>query len=278
MRFVPIALATAALLGASTPGVQAGLSTCAQTIAYKLTNVFEYGDQDLHYDYCEHIQGGRGYASGIAGFTTGTGDAIQVLKEFDRLAGDKNDLNKFEGVIEKLSDQDSDDVEGLDGYCGAWKKLGKDSTKFQEAQRNIRDKLYSKIAADHASKLGLKLAITQAQLYDAIVQHGEGNEEDSLNWLINETNKSFDSDKTGDSGSTLTINGKKVDEIVWLINFLDNRYDNLWDPSDVANKEAWRDTIGRVESYQFIARKKQYNWDKEITALDNEGKEIKLSC
>ncbi|KAI8866008.1 csn protein [Ramicandelaber brevisporus] len=278
MRFTPVALAAAALLGVATSGVQAGLSTCAQQIAFKLTNVFEFGDQQFRYDDCEKLPDGRGITSGIAGFCTGTGDAILVLKEYDRVTSNNNPLHKYTPIVQKLSDSESGSTKGLDGYCNAWKSLGKSNAQFQQVQRTIRDKLYTSKAADYASKLGLRLAISQAQLYDAVIQHGEGDDPDSLGWLIKQTNKAFTSDKAGSSGSTLSINGKKVDEIEWLNKFLDVRYKDLYNPHNKESRDVWRESVTRVKSYQFVVKQKQYTWDKQITALDNDGKQINVQC
>jgi chitosanase len=46
------------------------------------TSIFENDTIELQYAYVENIRDGRGYTAGRAGFTTGTADALEVIKKF----------------------------------------------------------------------------------------------------------------------------------------------------------------------------------------------------
>jgi chitosanase len=50
------------------------LDLCQKSIVFQTTNIFENSQLHFAFDYCENIKDGRGYTSGIIGFTTGTHD------------------------------------------------------------------------------------------------------------------------------------------------------------------------------------------------------------
>ncbi|KAJ2880301.1 hypothetical protein FB639_002867 [Coemansia asiatica] len=186
----------------------------------------------------------------------------------------------MDSTLEKLANDGSDSTSGIGNYCSLWKKLGKSDANFQKAQDNIRDQLYFDPSQKYAATLGLKLSITQGQLYDTGIQHGTGTDADGLGALIDDTNKSFTSDQAGDSGSTLTINGHQVDEIVWLKKFLDVRTADLKNPKEKDNQGGnyWAQTTYRIESYQYILDQKEYKWGGSVKILDNDGKPTTVSC
>ncbi|KAJ2376692.1 hypothetical protein IW150_001824, partial [Coemansia sp. RSA 2607] len=41
----------------------AELSGCAKSIALQITNIYENGDTNFHYDYCENLHDGRGFTA-----------------------------------------------------------------------------------------------------------------------------------------------------------------------------------------------------------------------
>ncbi|KAJ2109503.1 hypothetical protein IW146_006331, partial [Coemansia sp. RSA 922] len=69
------------------------LSGCAKSLALQVTNVYENGDTAFHYEYCEDLKDGRGFTAGIAGFCSGTGDALEVVKLYHKLTGGKDDMS-----------------------------------------------------------------------------------------------------------------------------------------------------------------------------------------
>ncbi|KAJ2746132.1 hypothetical protein GGI20_001617 [Coemansia sp. BCRC 34301] len=256
------------------------LEGCARTLALKVTNIYENGDPNFHYDYCENLHDGRGFTAGIAGFCSGTGDAWEVVQAYHKLTGGSDEFSRYDSVLRKYSESGSDSTSGLDGYCALWETLGKGDTRFKSAQDSVRDALYVAPAQQYSSKLGLRLTISQAQLYDAGIQHGTGNDADGLGSLIKRTNAKFTSDKPGSSGSTLTINKHKVDEIVWLNAFLKVRTDDLLHPKERENQGGnyWAQTVYRVKSYQWAVKQKEYNWGNSVQVLDNDGKPTIVFC
>ncbi|KAJ2236035.1 hypothetical protein H4R99_004952 [Coemansia sp. RSA 1722] len=275
-HFVGLA-AVALLLSAK---VNAGLSGCAKSIALQITNIYENGDTKFHYDYCENLHDGRGFTAGIVGFCTGMEDAWQVIQEYHKLTGGNDEFSPFDSQLQKLADSGSDSTSGIKGYCDVWEKLGKTDMRFRQAQEAIRDKKHVNPSQKYADQLGLRFSISQGQLYDTAVEHGDGSGPDDLRGLIKRTNKKFKSDAPGDSGSTLDINGHKVDEIVWLKKFLDVRTDDLKHPRQEENQVGnyWASTVYRIKSYRYALDKKEYDWTGSVTILDNDGKPTTVSC
>ncbi|KAI8322746.1 lysozyme-like protein, partial [Martensiomyces pterosporus] len=161
---------------------------CPKQLALEITNIYENGDTRFHYEYCEDTKDGRGYTSGIAGFTTGTGDAWQVVQGYHTLTGGKDMFSQYDAVLKKYAASGSSSLDGLQGYCDTWMKLGQSDAKFKSAQDTVRDNLYFNPAEKYADQLGLRLSISQAQLYDTGIQHGTGTDADGLGGLIKTTN------------------------------------------------------------------------------------------
>ncbi|KAJ1868985.1 hypothetical protein LPJ55_005664 [Coemansia sp. RSA 990] len=249
-------------------------------IALRLTNIYENGDTDFHYDYCEDIKDGRGFTAGIAGFCTGTGDAWEVIQAYHKLTGGEDDFSPMDNVLKKYAEEESESTSGLEDYCKVWEKLGKSDKKFQQAQESIRDKFYYTPSQEEADKLGLKFDITRGEMYDTGIQHGTSSDADGLPALIKYTNEKFTSDTTGDSGSTLNINGKKVDEIEWLKKFIEVRDDDLKNPKESYNQggDAWADDTYRTISYTHMIDAGTYMFGKSVQALDNDGNSITVKC
>ncbi|KAJ2761680.1 hypothetical protein H4S06_001077 [Coemansia sp. BCRC 34490] len=253
---------------------------CAKDIAIKITGIYENGDTDVHYDYCENLDDGRGFTAGIAGFCSGTGDGWMVIEEYKRLTGSYGDFESMASALEKDATDGSDSTSGIENYCSVWEKLGKSDKNFQQAQDNIRDQLYYDPAEQASNTLGARLDVTQGQLFDTAIEHGAGDDADGMQALITNTNESFDSDQSGDSGNTLNVNGHNVDEIVWLKKFIEVRTADLKNPKEKDNQGGnyWAQTTYRTESYSYIIDQKEYMWTGSVKLLDNDGKQTTVSC
>ncbi|PIA14087.1 lysozyme-like protein, partial [Coemansia reversa NRRL 1564] len=161
---------------------------CSKEIALRITNVYENDDTDFHYDYCENLKDGRGFTAGIAGFCTGTGDAWEIIQQYHKLTGGDDDFSAMDSTLKKYSKSESDSTKGLKDYCDVWEKLGKSDIKFQQAQDIVRNKMYYAPSQKYADELGLRFDISRAQMYDAGIQHGTGDDADGLGALIKITN------------------------------------------------------------------------------------------
>ncbi|KAJ2803265.1 hypothetical protein H4R20_002965, partial [Coemansia guatemalensis] len=249
-------------------------------IALRITNVYENGDTEFHYDYCEDLKDGRGITTGISGYCTGTGDAWEVIQEYHKLTGGNDDFTPMDKTLKKYSDSESDSTVGLENYCDVWTKLGKSDTKFQQAQDIVRNKLYYLPSQKYADDLGLRLDISRAQMYDTGIQHGTGEDADSLGALINDANAEFTQDSPGDSKSTLSINGNQVDEIVWLNMFIKVREDDLKNPKEEDNQGGgyWAQTTYRTKSYTYAIEQGEFMFKNSVKILDNDGNPITVTC
>ncbi|KAJ2748535.1 hypothetical protein GGI19_006076 [Coemansia pectinata] len=256
------------------------LCGCAKMLALQVTNVYENGDAAFHYDYCEDLKDGRGFTAGIAGFCSGTGDALEVVQVYHKLTGGKDDMSQFDATMAKYAASNSDSTTGLSNYCAVWKKLGNGDAKFRQAQDTIRDQMYFAPAMAQAKILNLKTTIAQAQLYDTAIEHGAGTDADGLISLIKRTNEKVTKDVAGTSGSTLNVNGHNIDEIAWLNLFLGVRTDDLEHPKEKENQGGnyWAQTTYRVKSYQYAIQQKEYNWGTSVKILDNDGKAMTVKC
>ena len=214
--------------------------------AEALTSLFENGTTTIQWGYVENIDDGRGYTAGRAGFTTANGDALQVVELYTKNVP-RNDLAKFIPRLRELAKAESGDVTGLDGYVTAWRNAAGNS-KFREAQDAVKDELYFTPAMNRADDLGLETALARAELYDAIVQHGEGDDPDGLPALLAATNaKIGGSPKSG------------IDEKKWLDAFFTVRRADLAHASDPDSRAAWAESVSRVDALRAIAA--QSNWE-----------------
>ena len=125
-------------------------------------------DWRAQYRYIEDIRDGRGYTAGTVGFTSGTGDMLQLVRAYTATKR-KNPLRRFLGALKRVNGSDSHD--GLGGrFVKAWKKAARDPA-FQAAQDAVRDRLYFDPAVNLAKADGLN-ALGQFAYYDAAVVHG----------------------------------------------------------------------------------------------------------
>lgn len=104
------------------------------------TSIFENDTTELQYGYVENIHDGRGYTCGRAGFTTGTGDAVVVVKHYTR-SKPNNPLAKFVPELERLARAESGSTKNLHGFKHAWIEAAKDP-EFRKAQDEVSDAMY----------------------------------------------------------------------------------------------------------------------------------------
>jgi len=236
MRLPLLAFALFATLAPRAAGATATPITGEKRVIMQLTSIFENSTTELRYDYCENIHDRRGYTFGFAGFTSGTYDGAELLKEYLRLKPDNNPLAKYLPAFEAIDKAPHDsegrnpDTRGLDGFPEAIKTCATDPL-FRQAQHNIADKLYWAPSQKEAANLGVKHAITRGQLYDAYINHGE---DGALKLAGTATKNAGGSPKDG------------TDEKQWLAAFLEARLAVL-----KADK-TWAESVDRVRVYQKL--------------------------
>src|SRR4051812_36761752 len=80
--------------------------------AFALTSLFENDTFDLQYDYVENLNDGRGYTAGRGGFTTSSGEVLEVVRRYHILLPG-NPLDQFTAQLKKLADEESGSIKGL---------------------------------------------------------------------------------------------------------------------------------------------------------------------
>jgi chitosanase len=216
-----------------------GLTPVQKRRAEALTSVFENGTPTLQYAYTEKLGDGRGITAGRAGFTSGTGDLLEVVERYAKQVP-ATPLAKYLPRLRVLAQKESGDTTGLEGLEKAWATAAKDP-KFRAAQDAVVDKEYFGPAMKHADDLGLKTPLARAQLYDAIIQHGDGDDPDGLGALISRANK-----EAGGSPK------QGVPETRWLGAFLKVRRADLAHTSDPATRKEWAQSVSRVDVFSDL--------------------------
>ncbi|WP_251197737.1 chitosanase [Anaerotardibacter muris] len=134
-------------------------------------------DFNAEYGYIEDIGDGRGYTCGIIGFTSATGDLLDVVELYVKLAPANNPLQPYLPALR--SAVGSSTHAGLgSGFVSAWKKACV-TPQMKEAQNAILNGQYMLPAVKTAQSDGLS-PLGQYIYYDALVMHGPGNDAESF--------------------------------------------------------------------------------------------------
>lgn len=122
------------------------------------------------YAYIEDIGDGRGYTAGLVGFTSGTGDMLELVTEYVHLR-QHNRLSRFLPALRRVNGTASHSGLGT-AFLQAWKRAASDPV-FRRAQDAERDRVYFNPAVRQAKADGLG-TLGQFIYYDAMVMHGPG--------------------------------------------------------------------------------------------------------
>jgi chitosanase len=217
-------------------------------IAEKINSVFENDNVNPSYDYCENLDDGRGFTFGKIGFTTANGDGYDLIKAYCDANGN-SELKKYLPTLKKLAEDEDDDTDDLDGFEEDWADEALQTAATQDA---LAFETYGKPALDYCYTLGLNSNMAIAFLYDAIVQHGDGDDDDSIGALLERT-----IEEMGGSISGKDKNGNDCDkidnpEIEFLDAFLVERKKCLQNPSNEDTKDEWADSVDRVNALKNL--------------------------
>jgi chitosanase len=207
--------------------------------AEMLTSLFENDTLVLQYGYAEALGDGRGITAGRAGFTSANGDMLEVVTTYTQRVP-HNPLAGYLPVLKKLAAAQSASVVGLDGLIRAWGRAAKDAV-FRQVQDEAVDADYYAPAMGHAQAIGIQSALGEAILYDSIIQHGDGPDLDGLPALIARTN-----------ALPVLRTAKGLDEAKWLTQFLAVRRADLAYAYDPDTREAWAESVTRVDALASI--------------------------
>lgn len=206
-----------------------------RNIADQIISVFENNTPVIQYGYAENLHDGRGITAGRAGFTSATGDMLEVIKRYTVTVPD-NPLAVYLPRLRELAEDEDGSTQGLKGLEEIWQERANDED-FRNVQDEVVDEYYYDPAIAHAQFLGVSLPLTLLNLYDAVIQHGDGNDLDGLPVMINRT--------TSKVGGT-PKNG--IDEEVWLQEFMSIRRSVLLNPDNQETQEEWSQSVGRIDT------------------------------
>lgn len=216
-----------------------GLSADQKRRAEQLTSIFENDTIELQYAFVEALGDGRGYTAGRAGFTSATGDLLDVVERYSaRVPG--NPLAGYLPRLRELAAYHSGSVAGLGGLPQAWQSAANDPV-FRAVQDQVVDETYYRPALARAAQQGLRTPLAIAAVYDAIIQHGEGDDPDGLPALLTRT--------ASQAGGTPASG---VNERTWLDKFLTVRRADLAYSYDPATRAGWAESVGRVDVFRQI--------------------------
>jgi chitosanase len=226
-----------------------------------MISIFENESTSLRYDYVENLHDGRGYTAGRAGFVTADGDLLQVIEAYDGLRPN-NALSEFVPILKEVRETAS--TRRLGALPAAWKKAASDPF-FQQAQDQVSDELYYTPAMKAANDLHLKSPLAKFTLYDAIIQHGAGDDSDSLGAIIRAATRAAGGppDKSG--------------EEKWLTAFLTARKRILLNAADPKTRRAWRESVGRVNEQLRLLSERNLQLSQPIT-LNPYGTKFTVNC
>jgi chitosanase len=249
LRYASAAACAALVLvaGAATAAGAAPLTDEQRARADRLIAVFENGVPELQYGYAEVLGDGRGITAGRAGFTSGTGDLLEVVERYTAAVPD-NPLAGYLPRLGQLAKRESGATSGLRGFVKAWRVLV-DDPALRQAQDSVIDEYYYDPAMRYADDLGVELALSRAVLYDTAVQHGDGDDPDGVSALI---------ERAGPSPAD------GVDERTWLRFFLRERRRTLAHATDPETRDVWAESVGRVDVLRSLLRTGQVDLDAPL--------------
>ncbi|KAI9362040.1 lysozyme-like domain-containing protein [Zopfochytrium polystomum] len=150
-----------------------GLSSCQFDIMIEITSVFETGSTSPGYATCGDIGDGNGISAGFIQFTTRSGSALAVVKDFASLHPDA----WLSSTVSNLANSVGNSGWPTGDFCDRWKSAATDSSTasdFAGSQKRVMASNYVQPNKDLVDKLGLKTATGVAQIYDCAVQIGIG--------------------------------------------------------------------------------------------------------
>lgn len=216
-----------------------------------LVSIFENSTLEIQYGFIKDIGDGNGFTAGRAGFTSKTGDMLEVLREYEKLRP-ASTLAKYIGPLESVLHTAS--TEPIAGLVADWPLAATQDPLFRKAQDLVNERLYRAPAEEMAQSLGLQLPLSRAAIYEAGIQHGYGDDHDSVSQIVARTNH--------------VVGGAPrdgIDEVKWLDAFIDMREQDLRDPANKAYGPIFRDAVDRAQAIRKIFREGNYDLARPIT-------------
>lgn len=240
-----LALVLLACFAAPASAAPAGLTHAQRIRVDKLISEFENSTSVIQYCYSVALDDGRGYTVGRAGFTSATGDLLEVVEAYTRLVPD-NPLAGYLPRLRELAENEDGSIEGLEGLPDAWAEACKDPRQ-RKIQDKIVDREYYNPAVRHWKKLHLTRPLSVAAIYDADIQHGDGPDPDGVPAMLKRAAKrAHGTPKTG------------VSEKRFLREFIRERRATLAHAHDPDTRAAWAEVVERADVWLQLWKTRQW--------------------
>lgn len=214
----------------------AGLDQTTKRRIKAITNVFEVGGPEADYGYVEDLRDGRGFTVTNYGFCTNTREVSQVIQRHAARAH-RSQLTSF---LPRLPPHtNGTDTAALKDFPEVWRNEAKASHRLGIACEQVADRLFFRPAVKAAASFQLIGPLGLAIVYDTLLQHGDGEDADSLGAIHART-------------VDLAGNPEQAGELDFLFAFLEVRRDVLTSPANTATLEDWQASVTRVDALQLI--------------------------
>jgi chitosanase len=216
-----------------------------------ISSVFEVGSPEPDYGYVENLDDGRGFTVTQYGFCTYNTEVADVIA----LILESEPDTPLKDYLPKLPPQDWDGKK-LGDFARAWKNAAKTSKALARSCDAIADKLYLAPAIAAAASVGVTSPVGIAIFYDTLVQHGDGDDPDSLNAIMKST--------------------AAAPEAAYLRAFLDARKRVLLHASDKETRQVWRESAGRVDALRALLERNP-DFASPLKVRDGDGETIAIA-
>ncbi len=191
--------------------------------------VFENARTKLKYDSGK----GPGFKDNFLGIASG--DLVEVLHVYQEQQSGSS-LRDSE-ILEKFAQNKDADTSTLRGLVDGWNDSMKDH-KLRQVRHALFENFYWDPCLEYCEKLGLQLPISQAVLYDTIIQHGDSNDPDSLGAILSSIDTCAEED-----------------EAAWLSEFLYHRQNILEHAFNQDVREVWKESAVWVDALRQLLEK-----------------------
>jgi chitosanase len=246
-RSLLVSLAVAACCAAGAASASAAGLTHGQRLRVdRLISEFENSTPVIQYCYVVALDDGRGYTVGRAGFTSATGDLLEVAEKYTDAVPD-NPLAQFLPRLRELAANGDGSTEGLEGLPDAWMEACKDPRQ-RAIQDAVVDKEYYKPAVREWRKRGLRRPLSLAAIYDAEIQHGGGPDPDGVPAMLKRAAK-----RVGGTPRRGRVAEKRFTKAFVLV-----RRATLAHAHEPSTREAWAETVPRANAWLQLIRTGQW--------------------
>jgi chitosanase len=241
-----VLLAMLFALAAPAADAAPGLTHAQRLRVDKLISEFENSTPVIQYCYVEALDDGRGYTVGRAGFTSATGDLLEVAEQYTRAVPD-NPLKDLLPRLRELAESEDGSIEGLEQLPQAWADTC-DDPRQRAIQDGVVDREYYKPAVKLWHKYGLHRPLSLAAIYDADIQHGAGPDPDGVPAMLKRTVKRAHGSPKRHSAS----------EKRFLREFIRERRATLAHAHEPSTRAAWAQTVHRADAWLYLWRTEQW--------------------